>query len=128
MQDRLQKYQPASGWLVGIRSVVLGEVTDQDTSNQTADDCTVQADVIHAQGEVDQSKSTDSNQNTSDVGTSSQSAEQLLLGSVLIGLNKEGTDDGSEDTDGSQSHGRAIPVKPKPADTARAAADRRAPE
>ena len=62
-------------------------------------------------------RSTDGNQSASDVGASSQSAEQLLLRGVLIGLNKEGTDDGSEDADGSQSHGQSHTGRSrKPAD------------
>ena len=89
-------------WFVRIGGVVFGEVTDQYTSQQTGNDSEEETDA--KTGNFDQNKGSNDYQNRADICTFSQRAKQFLLICAFFCLNKEGTDNGSEDTQSTQSH------------------------
>ena len=89
-------------WFVRVGGVVFGEVTDQYTSQQTGNDSEEETDA--KTGNFNQSKGSNDYQNRADVSTFSQRTKQFLLICAFFCLNKEGTDNGSEDTQSTQSH------------------------
>ena len=100
------------GGLVVVRGEVLGEVADQAAAHQTAEDGDVDADPALADDEHGQGSCQNSRQDSGRVCAGTQRGQQGQLGSVFLGLDQEGTQDGADDAHNSQSHGQqhALPA------------------
>ena len=92
------------GGLVGVGSVVLGEITDGAAPHQTGYDGGIHAPAAH--GPQGEGSGQHSRQDRGGVGADTQTLEEGLLGGILFCADEEGAQHGADDAAHGQSHGQ----------------------
>ena len=94
------------GGLVGVAGEVLGGSTDENAGNQTGKDGKIDIGVFGAQYAANQEEGGNGNDNGAQVGAAAQCGKQGALIGGFTGADKEGADDGGEDTQSRHDHGQ----------------------
>ena len=87
------------GGLIGIGSVVLGEIAYEAAADESAEDGNVYAPavVLSAENEVAEDGGNDSGQDSGKIGTGAQACEERRLRGFFLGLYEEGANEGADD-------------------------------